>query len=317
MGGTPPTTLAGQKRKDRESIGSPDKTSERTRQPQPQPPSISYKSSNPDFVERGFLTIEQAEKLLTRYNEQMVPHFPAILITPGTTALELSKTRPILFSAIMAATTTGQPALQRILQKELMTCFAERVFLAGEKSMDTVQGILVAVIWYWPPENFEELKFYQLIHTASVMGIDIGLGRRNGSRRAEPPFGLRDPASKKPAPPDSTTLDSRRTWLACYILGTNAAMALHRPVLIRWSAFMEESAELLETSPDALPSDKGLAQLVWAHKLSEDTSYHFFSEDPDVRVRLTDTSTQFALRGLEREMERYRAKVPADKQPGE
>jgi RalA-binding protein 1 len=317
MGTTPPSTRAGQKRKDRESIGSPEQLSERTRQAHSHYPSMSYKSRNPDFLERGLITMEQAEQLLRRYIDQMVPHFPAILVTPGTTAAELNKTRPMLFSSIMAAATSYQPVLQRTLQKELMTCFAEKVFLAGEKSLDTVQAILVAVIWYWPPENFEELKFYQLIHTASVMAIDIGLGRRNGSRRTEPPFGLRDPVSKKPPPPDALTLECRRTWLACYLLGTNAAMALHRPVLIRWSLFMEESAELLEKSPDALPSDKSLAQLVWAHKLSEDTGIHFFSEDPEKRISLSDPSIRFLLKGLERELENKRASVPVEKQPRE
>ncbi|KAH8179734.1 hypothetical protein LIA77_01253 [Sarocladium implicatum] len=313
-GTNPTTTLAGQKRKEREPMSPPEQLSERSRQSQPQYPSGSYQCRNPDFVERGFITPEQAEELLDRYSKQMVPHFPAILPPRDMSAAELSQTRPVLFAAIMATASSDQADLQRTLQRELMVCFAEKVFIAGEKSLDTVQAILVAVMWYWPPENFEELKFYQLIHSASVMAIDIGLGRRGGSRRTEPPVALRDPMSKRPPPPNPQSFESRRTWLACYILATNAAMALHRPVLIRWSSFMEESVRILETSPNALPSDRHLAQMVWAHKMSEDTSNYFFSEDPDVQVNLSEPSTQFTLRGMERKLALHQDSVPLNQQ---
>ena len=168
-GVSPSATLAGRKRKDRESVSSPQELSERARLSQPQYPSTSYRCRNPDFIERGLITPEEAEDLLDRYSKQMAPHMPAILAPPGMSAAELSQTRPALFAAIMATATSEQPELQRTLQRELMVCFAEKVFLAGEKSLDTVQAILVAVIWYWPPENFEELKFYQLIHTAQFI----------------------------------------------------------------------------------------------------------------------------------------------------
>lgn len=303
--------VTGQKRKERHSFAH--------RQPEGDSAgyrlaAIGYRSANPDFIERGLIAPDYAEELLNRYRDDMAIHLPAIMVPPTMTAAELSKSRPVLFSAIMASATSENPALQRTLQKELMMCFAEKVFLAGEKTLDTVQAILVAVIWYWPPENFEELKFYQLIHTASVMAIDIGLGRRSPGRRLEPPPGLRDPKSNRPGPPDPTSLECRRTWLTCYILATNAAMALHRPHLIRWSSFMAESLEVLETSPEALPTDKYFAHMVWAHKMAEDVANQFSPDDPDEIVSISDPRTQYALKGLERDWQKQRSRVSKDLQ---
>lgn len=47
-------------------------------------------------------------------------------------------------------------------------------------------------------------------------------------------------------------------------------MSLHRPSLLRWTAFMSESVDVLETSLDAAPTDKYLCHLVWTHRLGEE-----------------------------------------------
>ncbi len=108
----------------------------------------------------------------------------------------------------MAAASSIIPNTQRVLVKELMQMFAEKVVIVGEKNLELVQSLHLSVIWYWPPEHFEELKFYQLVHMAAVMAIDIGLGRRKpGKNRRHIPYTWRDHPFKKhrcPTPAAST-----------------------------------------------------------------------------------------------------------------
>ena len=277
-----------------------------------------------DIVERGIITMDKATELFARYNDHMISHLPAVIFQPGFTASELRKTKPILFLAIMAVASAESPALQKTLQKEMMLTFAEKVILSGEKSLELVQAINVGVIWYWPPEHFEELKFYQLVHMSAVMAIDIGLGQKFKQRRGlvmpdawRPTPGASLPGPPMPQnrrwiPPDSTSLESRRTWLTCYFLATNTSMALHRPNLIRWTPFMDESLQLLQSSPDAAPTDAYFCHIVWAHHLSEEVGVQFSLDDPTTDINMSDPRTQYILRGLEQELKQYKEKVPQD-----
>ncbi|KAF7545242.1 hypothetical protein G7Z17_g9326 [Cylindrodendrum hubeiense] len=266
-----------------------------------------------DIVDRGVIDMEKAAELFSRYNYEMIVHLPAVVFPPGFTVAELRKTKPTLFLAIMAVATSETPMLQKLLQKELMHVLADKVMLTGDKCVEVVQALQVAVIWYWPPEHFEELKFYQLVHIAAVMALDIGLGQKTPQRRGRILMeSWRVSPSRRPLPPDPTSIESRRAWLTCYFLAANTSMALHRPNLIRWSSFMAECVKILETSPDAAPTDAYFCHLVWTHHLAEEVGIQFALDDPSISVSISDPRTQYALRGMERDLDKYVASVQPD-----
>ncbi|KAF3762611.1 hypothetical protein M406DRAFT_226469, partial [Cryphonectria parasitica EP155] len=302
----PPMVLAGQKRKYTE-----------TREPAEDAPTPSVAHSNmdtrsheySDIVDRGIITSERASLLFDRYNYQMAPHLPGVVFPRDMTVGECRKTKPILFLAVMSAASSETPNVQRVIVKELMQVFAEKIMLIGEKSIELVQALNISVIWYWPPEHFEELKFYELVHMAAVMAIDLGLGKRRSRRAKQGPPNWRDHPFRKQPPPDPTTIEARRTWLMCYFLTTNTAMALHRPFLLRWTSFMAECLDVLESSPDAAPTDKYLCHLVRTHQLAEEIGFQFCMDDSAVAVNLSDYMTQHKVRGFERELEKHRQEV--------
>ncbi|KAK3501142.1 hypothetical protein B0T13DRAFT_243666 [Neurospora crassa] len=267
---------------------------------------------HPDIVDRNIISMAQAAAFFERYNEHMVPHLPGVVFSTDMTVDKLRRTQPILFHAIMAAAAGEIPSVQKILTIELMKRFAEEVMVTGTKSLELVQAIQVATIWYWPPERFEELKFYQLLHIAAVMAIDLGLGRKRqprGGLRNGMPSTLRDKIMYRPPPPDPTSIESRRAWLTCYFLATNTSMALHRPNLIRWSWFMEESVKILETSPEAAPTDKYLCHLIWTHRLAEEVGINFF-DDHNSGSSITILRTQHLLSYFEHKLNEYQKSLP-------
>ncbi|KAK4128961.1 hypothetical protein N657DRAFT_608884 [Parathielavia appendiculata] len=266
---------------------------------------------------RGLLTMAQASELLARYTNKMCPHLPAVVFPSCMTAAELRASKPVLFLAVITAASGEMPALQQILTKELMQVLADRIIVRGNKSLELVQAVQVAVIWYWPPDRFEELKFYQLVHIAAVMAIELGLGRKTpawGGFKRHIGHAWRDHPLRKHPPPDPTSVEARRAWLTCYFMATNTAIALHRPNLIRWTPFVTESMDVLKTSPDAAPTDKYLCHLVWTHKLAEDIAIQFSMDDPASTPNLAEPRTQHVLKGFERELERYRESIPNELQ---
>ncbi|KAL2134120.1 hypothetical protein VTI74DRAFT_943 [Chaetomium olivicolor] len=282
----------------------------------PQPGQESAKEQQPaDIVDQGLITMAFANQLFTRYTTKMAIHLPGVVFPPTMTAAGLRASKPILFLSVMAAASSEVPNLQRVLNKELMQVLADRIIVRGNKSLELVQALQVAVIWYWPPERFEELKFYQLVHVAAIMAIELGLGRKKAARggfRKHISQAWRDHPLRKRPPPDPTTVEARRAWLTCYFMATNTAMALHRPNLIRWTPFMAECLEFLQTSPEAAPTDKYLCHLIWTHKLAEEVSVQFSMDDSASTPNLADFRTQYVLKGFELQLERYRAAVPRD-----
>lgn len=314
--GPPPMVMAGQKRKFTEASSAGEDGAGGVPLPaQAQASGGAMGHEYSDSIDRGILTMDMANELWTRYTDMMVPHLPGVVFPAGTTAAEIRKTKPVLFLAIMAVGSSELPSVQRTLTKELMQILADKVMVVGEKSIELVQALQVAVMWYWPPEHFEELKFYQLVHIAAVMAIDIGLGRKKSIQggalglRKHIPAEWRQQHFKKHPLPDSTSLEARRAWLACYFLATNTSMALHRPNLIRWNSFMTECVDVLESSPEAAPTDKYFCHLVWTHKLAEDVGIQFAMDDPSATINIADARTQYALRGFERDLEKYSSAV--------
>jgi hypothetical protein len=265
--------------------------------------------------------MELAGRLFARFKDRMLPHLPILVCTSGTTFADIRRTCPVLFLAIMTAASSEMGGLQKTLQKELMQTLAAKVFLSADRTLELVQALLVSVIWYCPPDNLEELKFYQLVHTAAVMAIDIGLGRKPAPAAKGGGLGLgggstphswqNHPFRRHPLP-DPTSIEARRTWLACYFMTSNASIALRRPNLVRWTPFMAESVDVLETSPDAAPSDKYLCHLVWTHRLFEEVGAQFSFDDPSATVDLNSPRSQHVLKALERDLDKYRAAVPEE-----
>ncbi|KXJ85991.1 hypothetical protein Micbo1qcDRAFT_237241 [Microdochium bolleyi] len=279
----------------------------------PQRPPRDPNQQVADVVDRGILSMDQATELFARYTDHMAQHLPIVIFPPDMTAQHVRKSTPHLFLAILAAAASELSQIQRILVKELTQLIADKVVVIGEKSMELVQAILVGVIWYFPPEHFEELKFYQFVHLAGVMAIDIGLGKRKANAKSRLiPYTWRDHPFRKSPLPDPTSIESRRTWLGCYFLAANVSMALHRPNLIRWSSFMQECLDVLTTSPDAAPTDKNLCHLVWTHRLAEEIGVQFSMDDPSIHVDVSEAKVQHALKGFERDIVRYRDSIPAE-----
>ena len=77
---------------------------------------------------------------------------------------------------------------------------------------------------------------------------------------------------------------------------------------------MAESVEILESSPDAAPTDKFLCQWVRNQRIAEEIGVQFQMDDPCATVNIADSKVQYALKGFERDLEHWSEQVPKDLQ---
>jgi hypothetical protein len=174
-----------------------------------------------DIISQGILSLEEAEQIFTRFTEFMLPYFPVIGFPLGTTVSTLRGTRPALLLAILgAASNIMGESVQRELMAEVVKTYADRIVVKGDKDLDLVQAIQVTVLWYFPPEHFNELKIYQFIHMATVMVIELGFAQPARSCTRLPMVKNARPDLLMPKDPllDSSKRDEQRALLTCYVL---------------------------------------------------------------------------------------------------
>lgn len=167
-----------------------------------------------DVIDRKILDAVTATKIFEYYNENMAPHMPIVVFSSDITAGTVRKTKPTLFLAILSiASAQDYPDLQGRLTREIMSVYADRLICKREKSLELIQALQISTIWYSTDANF-----YQLIHLAAVMGIELGISSRARSKKERFLELWRDESRTKPDLDGKDSLDSKRAWLGCYFL---------------------------------------------------------------------------------------------------
>ncbi|KAJ5484613.1 hypothetical protein N7453_012081 [Penicillium expansum] len=280
----------------------------------PPPPKPEAGNEFADMIDRGIIDYKTASAAFERYIHQMAPEMPFVVFPPGTTMGEVRRNKPYLFLSIIAAAVgVFNHDAQPILVNETYRLIAEQVVVKGQKSLELVQTIMICSIWYLPPDNFDEIKFYSMTHMAAVMAMELGLNRPiSGSRRS---FNMiRELIMKKPTGPafDPDGPEARRTWVGCYYLPVQMSAALRRAHLVTWQPYMDECLEILETHPDALPSDRKLKWWAKLGSIMEDAGHRFCAEDPGSITTFADSKAWYNIKLFEDRLAQWREEVPRD-----
>ncbi|RDI86648.1 Nucleolar GTP-binding protein 1 [Venturia inaequalis] len=253
-----------------------------------------------------------AENIFDQYVNHGSHRFPAVPFAPGTKAKTIRAEKPILFMAILSSTCYGTGVsedTQVALEREMREIFACSMWKQGEKSLELIQALHVATLWYRPPANFEQHMFYQMVHMSAIMAIDIGIGKRQSPWKRkwfgqEPPF--------RRVLPNPESAEARRAWIVCYFLCISITMVLRRPILVRFNDYMRECLEYLETAEDALPSDKILCQHVRIAHISEQIAVQFAMDDPAVNLSISDGKVSYGIHHFEQALADVRASKVTD-----
>ncbi|KFY25179.1 hypothetical protein V493_04783 [Pseudogymnoascus sp. VKM F-4281 (FW-2241)] len=288
----------------------------------------------PDVIERDLIGLEKAQEYFDHYVNNMIPHCPIVAFRPEETAESVRSSKPTLFLTILTAA-AGQKdhATYLILHEELLQVFADRYIINSDKSLELVQSFLLTCIWLYPPNDFRTLKFYQYVHMAASMSLDIGqpdlpgpfskyqwpvvlaedfikptqkesYSKMGGTNRTP-----EDPEAAQRLRQELLVLESKRTHLSCYLICASVSMSLRRPNMFNFSAFTKGCIDYLTNSPHALPSDRLL--IVWSkiQHITEESAAVFAFDDLSTRVEMSDPRVQLTLKGFENRLEEFRRTI--------
>ena len=255
-----------------------------------------------DVIDKGLVDKVSAYAAFERYRTKMAHFFSFMTIPPKITAEQYRRQKPLVFSMIvLAGITTIRPDMPPKLAEDIMKSFGDQVMYRGDRSLELVQCLTLYVCFYSRTLQKKDLNFYQYIHVACTMALDLGLGRRTSKA-----------GNGRLKIPEHERLEARRAWLGCYYMATNAAISLRHPAFVRWSPYIEECLEILSLNPQSAPSDPILCDIIRITRILEDAATVFSMDDPGCVVSLRDPKTQYQLGALEKKLERWRKEAKHD-----
>ncbi|CAK4031242.1 hypothetical protein AC578_442 [Lecanosticta acicola] len=281
-------------------------------------------SEEEDVIDRGLLSMATARQLFEMYRTQLFAHYPMVAIPDSVTADDMRRTKPALFLAIIAAAAGKENSeLSAALDQEVLQAYATRSLVQSEKSLELVQALLVSAVWYHPPIKFGQLKYYEYIHMAATMAMDIGIGSRPAMHRTRfkskpsdlvddkdiqhPAEDIKNPdlsmsARTRDSSPDTSSIECRRTFVACYIICAGVSFSLRRPNMLRVSSYIRECVDLIERTPNTIPTDSTL--VAWARLtfLGEEIADSFCYADPGNIASITELRAQMMLKDYEKRL---------------
>ncbi|KAK6814539.1 hypothetical protein RU639_009444 [Aspergillus parasiticus] len=262
-----------------------------------------------------YLDHATAETMLSRYITNMAPTFPAVVFPPGTTAADIRKDNPILLLAILDVASSGfcELEIQRRLRKLVVQTYVHCMLRSDQYTLGLLQALIVSATWYRsiePLEPGEQMDIYQIGHTAANMALIMGLGDKLNNRESSalPEEGQTDRRQTAQA----ELLRARRVWLGCHCICSNTSMSLRAPNVMRWTHCMDECLEILETSPDAFPSDKVLCQHIRLQQITEEAAMQLSLKDPSSSQSLQAIQIQTSYTLSKRQLSDWRNSIRED-----
>ena len=143
---------------------------------------------------------------------------PWVIVPPDGDAEGVCQKKPFLFLNISSVASYRNPPRQVQLGREIREYLGSSLLNKGEKSLDLLHGILVAITWYQFHMSLS-VGLTNLLHLAMAQVVELGLSRRpHDIDRQRPPIsGLRVlPSDEESARDQPSSSDGPRAYLGCF-----------------------------------------------------------------------------------------------------
>ncbi|KAF2721951.1 hypothetical protein K431DRAFT_284393, partial [Polychaeton citri CBS 116435] len=111
---------------------------------------------------------------------------------------------------------------------------------------------------------------------------------------------------------DMSSLDSRRTWMACFACSASMTILLRRQAVCNWSAYHEECLHSVYTSPDRLASDAYACQLIRAEEIRHQIAEDLLLCDMTTVKDVSDPITKFKMQSLKQRIDLWAVQASVD-----
>ncbi|KAI5369301.1 Putative zn(2)-C6 fungal-type DNA-binding domain-containing protein [Septoria linicola] len=210
------------------------------------------------------LSHDLQQRTLTRYAKDISPLFPMVPARDDHTLPYLRTKKCLLLLAFLYAASPGFLTLdtQEDLAGLLLDAVSVRAISHGEETLELIQVIQLASLWYRSPKHHRRTAVFQLVDVALALADDLG--------------------TSAPLAPFSKALsldtgsyecvEAWRAWLGIYLLSTSMSIWQRKPVTAKWTEQHEQARMMLQYTPVNEDSDRWLAQYIKAEHMCHEVA---------------------------------------------
>ena len=248
------------------------------------------------------IPVRKQQDLLYFFRHQVSPAWPVVRISMDLDEIRVKS--PILLLSILVFSCTHNMQgtdldVHDDLVRETMRILGDEVIGRGQRSLELVQALLLSAFWSKVTHKGQQASVYQIVQLAVDMAIDLGI-----AGFAWQP----SPAAYFCRLEDVTSLEARRTWLACYVALSTSSVDMRRPNTVPWDGHHQECLLYLESTGEA--PDLLLCQIVRITQLIQEmlSELHLFRLATFVDGN--EYSTHLTMERLKNRVDAWTAKIP-------
>jgi hypothetical protein len=241
------------------------------------------------------------------FRSELAKHCPRVVVPSGITSAELHQKKPFLFLSICMAAFHRDPPQQVELGRKFREYLGSQLLPTGEKSLDLLQGLHVAIIWYQFHMS-TSVHLTNLLHLAMAQVVELGLGRRlHASDRQRPATsGLKAvPSEEESSGNQLYSLDGPRAYLGCFYFCSVISICIKKIDPMLWSQRTEECCCLFTERSEHL-SDTYLVHQVQLHHIAGKIGQTLPFDGPEIYPGALMQPIRVCVKSLQRELHEFR-----------
>jgi hypothetical protein len=243
------------------------------------------------------------QELLLLFPQQAGAVWPVIRVPTDVDRIRAKS--PVLLLSVLAYTFTQQMQGTELdvhdeLVRETMHILGDEVIGRGQRSLELVQAMLVATFWNKTTREGQQGSCFQIVQLATDMAIDLGIA---GSPLQPSPVAYFSRHE------DPTSLEARRTWLACFVALSTSSISTRRLIAVPWNTHHQEC--LLDLESRGEPSDMLLCQIVRITQIIQEISSQMYLCELDTFIDGNDHNTHATIETLKNKVDTWAAQIPS------
>ncbi|KAI0379076.1 hypothetical protein F5Y04DRAFT_260331 [Hypomontagnella monticulosa] len=243
--------------------------------------------------------LDSAEKLLESFRS-MLPHCPCIVLPDDADVRSMARDMPFVLLALLAVTSCST-SLQghSLYDEEFRKILALKFVAGGERSLESLQGLLIYCSWYPFHLRPKNRQLMQYLRMAVDMVQDLKLDEEASLDLAALPPERR-----------AIRLQSIRAYLICFYNTSIYSWAWSKPNSLKYTPWMAKCCDTLEKYSN-LEQDHILVWLIrLQYVLNEFEELHKSYKKSDTSNQ-SDHHRQLIRAGLEMQLREYQSKIPS------
>lgn len=252
-------------------------------------------SSSGSVAHTCILTAQETQKLIAAFRADFAS-FP-FLVIPRVPVAQLQLEHPMLVMAMLVTASRGNYETQCALDLQYRRILSQRIIIDAERSLDTIQGLLIYIAWYYYRFKVMDKQLQVFLGIAVVLILDMDL-EKTGALNQE----------------TDLSIEIKRTLIGIYYFSSYTSLMTRKPLLLKSSLRLWECGRSLAVA-NHVQTDTCLIHYIQVSSFAEEIANSFgYLDDtrPQQSIASEIQSIESKIRIFDCRLEQIRCALPTD-----